>query len=104
MEQITRIVMDTSKHIFQLHGVTAAEEPALRKIATTQGDGDILPAVFADCDRDRSLRREPSLGASATIVRALGEVDRASARQAVTAVKYRSGESPCAPAPLSRSF
>jgi transposase len=23
--------MDTSKHIFQLHGVTAAEEPALRK-------------------------------------------------------------------------
>ena len=31
MEQITRIGMDTSKHIFQLHGVTAAEEPALRK-------------------------------------------------------------------------
>jgi hypothetical protein len=23
--------MDTSKHIFQLHGVTAAEKPALRK-------------------------------------------------------------------------
>ena len=31
MEQITRIGMDTSKHIFQIHGVTAAEEPALRK-------------------------------------------------------------------------
>jgi transposase len=31
VEQITRIGMDTSKHIFQLHGVTAAEEPALRK-------------------------------------------------------------------------
>ena len=31
MEQITRIGMDTSKHIFQLHGVNAAEEPALRK-------------------------------------------------------------------------
>ncbi len=31
MDQITRIGMDTSKHIFQLHGVTAAEEPALRK-------------------------------------------------------------------------
>ena len=31
MEQISRIGMDTSKHIFQLHGVTAAEEPALRK-------------------------------------------------------------------------
>ena len=31
MEQITRIGMDTSKHIFQLHGVNAAEEPVLRK-------------------------------------------------------------------------
>ncbi len=31
MEQISRIGMDTSKHIFQLHGVTAAEEPVLRK-------------------------------------------------------------------------
>ena len=31
MEQITRIGMDTSKHIFQLHGVTAAGEPALRR-------------------------------------------------------------------------
>lgn len=31
MEQIIRIGMDTSKHIFQLHGVTAAEEPVLRK-------------------------------------------------------------------------
>lgn len=31
MEQITRIGMDTSKHVFQLHGVNAAEEPVLRK-------------------------------------------------------------------------
>jgi transposase len=31
MEQITRIGMDTSKQIFQLHGVNAAEEPVLRK-------------------------------------------------------------------------
>ena len=31
MEQITRIGMDTSKHVFQLHGVNAAEEPILRK-------------------------------------------------------------------------
>ena len=31
MEQISRIGMDTSKHIFQLHGVNAAEEPILRK-------------------------------------------------------------------------
>ena len=31
MEQISRIGIDTSKHIFQLHGVNTAEEPVLRK-------------------------------------------------------------------------
>ena len=31
MDQISRIGMDTSKHIFQLHGVNAAETPVLRK-------------------------------------------------------------------------
>ena len=31
MGQIIRIGMDTSKHIFQLHGVNSAEEPILRK-------------------------------------------------------------------------
>lgn len=31
MEQIIRIGMDTSKHVFQLHGVNAADQPVLRK-------------------------------------------------------------------------
>ena len=31
MDQISRIGMDTSKHIFQLHGVSADEVPVLRK-------------------------------------------------------------------------
>ncbi len=31
MDQIIRIGMDTSKHIFQLHGVDAAERPVLRR-------------------------------------------------------------------------
>lgn len=31
MDQISRIGIDTSKHIFQLHGVNAAESPVLRK-------------------------------------------------------------------------
>ena len=31
MERVIRIGMDTSKHVFQLHGVNAAEEPVLRK-------------------------------------------------------------------------
>lgn len=31
MDKITRIGMDTSKHVFQLHGVNAAEQPVLRR-------------------------------------------------------------------------
>jgi transposase len=31
MEKFTRIFVDTSKHIFQLHGVDAAEQPVLRR-------------------------------------------------------------------------
>lgn len=31
MEEITRVGMDTSKHVFQLHGVDPAEQPVLRK-------------------------------------------------------------------------
>jgi len=31
VEQVSRIGMDTSKHVFQLHGVNAAEEVVLRK-------------------------------------------------------------------------
>ncbi|TCU06832.1 hypothetical protein EV132_13143 [Rhizobium sullae] len=31
MDQIIRIGMDTSKHVFQLHGVNAAEQVILRK-------------------------------------------------------------------------
>jgi transposase len=31
VEKIIRIGMDTSKHVFQLHGVNAAEQPILRK-------------------------------------------------------------------------
>jgi len=31
VDQISRIGMDTSKHVFQLHGVNAAEEVVLRR-------------------------------------------------------------------------
>ena len=34
MEKITRIGMDTSKRVFQLHGVNAAEQPLLRRKLT----------------------------------------------------------------------
>lgn len=36
MERITRIGMDTSKSVFQLHGVDAEEKPVLRKKLTRQ--------------------------------------------------------------------
>jgi transposase len=31
VEKIIRIGLDTSKHVYQLHGVDSAEEPVLRK-------------------------------------------------------------------------
>lgn len=31
MDKVIRIGMDTSKHVFQLHGVNADEKPVLRK-------------------------------------------------------------------------
>ena len=47
MEQIIRIGMDTSKHIFQLHGVNAAEEPRLAQKAAAQGHDRIFRAARA---------------------------------------------------------
>ncbi|MEZ0468484.1 IS110 family transposase, partial [Phaeobacter sp. SYSU ZJ3003] len=31
MEKLIRVGIDTSKHVFQLHGVNTAEKPVLRK-------------------------------------------------------------------------
>ena len=45
VEQITRIGMDTSKHVFQLHGVDAAEQPVLRKKLRRK---DVVP-FFEKC-------------------------------------------------------
>ena len=56
MEQISRIGMDTSKHIFQLHGVNAAEEPVLRKKLRRKEMVAFFEKLAADGDRDRSLR------------------------------------------------
>src|SRR5215213_5601509 len=51
MDQITRVGMDTSKHVFQLHGVNAAEEPVLRKKLRRQDlvafFGKLPPTVVA---------------------------------------------------------
>jgi transposase len=51
MDQIIRIGMDTSKHVFQLHGVNAAEQPVLRKKLRRQDMmaffGKLPPTVVA---------------------------------------------------------
>jgi transposase len=51
MDQIIRIGMDTSKHVFQLHGVHPAEEPVLRKKLRRQDlitfFGKLPPTVVA---------------------------------------------------------
>ena len=77
MDQVSRIGMDTSKHIFQLHGVNAAEVPVLRKKLRRKE----MVVFFAKLEpteiAHRSLRCKPSLGAVDAIVRASGEVDPA---------------------------
>ncbi|NNH33745.1 IS110 family transposase [Rhizobium sp. SEMIA 4085] len=51
MDKITRIGIDTSKHVFQLHGVNAAEKPVLRKKMRRKESIDFLttcpPTVIA---------------------------------------------------------
>ena len=85
MDQISRIGMDTSKHIFQLHGVNAAEASVLRKklrrkemVAFFEKLAPTVIAIEA-CGCENRHHWAPS----AAIVRALGEVDRTSAGQAV---------------------
>ena len=56
MDKIIRIGMDTSKHVFQLHGVNAAEQLVLRRKLTAQRDDGVLREAGADGDRDRGLR------------------------------------------------
>ena len=36
VDKITRIGVDTSKRVFQLHGVNAAEQPVLRKCPSSE--------------------------------------------------------------------
>ena len=69
MDQIIRIGMDTSKHVFQLHGVNAAEKPILRKKLRRKDMVDFFRACPPTRDRDRGLRRLASLGAAAAGLR-----------------------------------
>lgn len=66
---IVRIGLDTSKSVFQLHGVDGIEQSVLgRKLRRGQGSG-VLPSFAAGVCRDGSLWRVALLGAGATIAR-----------------------------------
>ena len=70
MEHITRIGMDTSKHVFQLHGLNAAEEVVLRKKlrrnVMVTFFAKLSPTVIAIEARGASAL--PPLGATFTVV------------------------------------
>ena len=53
MEQITRIGMDTSKNVFQLHGAGAADGPIQRKKLTRRK----MAEFSKSCRRPSSLLR-----------------------------------------------
>jgi transposase len=79
--------MDTSKHIFQLHGVNAAEEPVLRKklrrkemVTFFEKLAPTVIGIEACSASNHWARLLQSFGHT---VRPYGEVDRASAGQAI---------------------
>ena len=83
MEQITRIGMDTSKHVFQLHGVNAAEAPVLRKKLRRKEMVTFFEQPCPDSGRNRGVRRFSSLGTVSEVARPPGETDRAPAGEAL---------------------
>jgi transposase len=56
MEQVISIGMDMSKHIFQIHGVNAAEEPVLRKKLRRKEMGKFFRGVTAGKGGNQSVR------------------------------------------------
>ncbi len=65
MSKIIRIGMDTSKSVFQVHGVDENEKPILRKKLRRRYVLGFFCQNGADQDRHRSLRRGALLGARA---------------------------------------
>ena len=68
MEQVVRIGMDTSKHVFQLHGVYSADEPVLRRhssrnfLLLRSGSRRAADRIIGrgSCD-DSDVKQNPSL-------------------------------------------
>jgi transposase len=68
MDHIIRIGMDTSKHVFQLHGVNAAEGPVLRRKLRRNDMVVFFERACSDDNRDRGCGRVSSLGAAAAVL------------------------------------
>ncbi len=62
---IIRIGLDTSKHVFQIHGVDESEQAVLRRQLRRGEMTKFFAQAGADADRDRGVRRLASLGAGA---------------------------------------
>ncbi|MHC2425699.1 transposase [Bradyrhizobium elkanii] len=75
MNQIIRIGIDTSKYIFVLHGVDAAEQVVLRKKLSRKQVLEFFAKFAADRDRDGGLRGFATLGAGAFQARSRSEAD-----------------------------
>ncbi len=83
MTKIIRIGIDTSKSVFVLHGVDAAEQPVLRKKLRRSQVLEFFAQAGADEDRDGGLWRRALLGARAAGTGARGRSAAAAVRQAL---------------------
>jgi transposase len=63
VNQITRIGMDTSKYIFQLHGVDGSEQVVLRKRLSRKAMLEFFARLSADSGGDRGVRGRSPRGA-----------------------------------------
>ena len=84
MDQIIRIGMDTSKHVFQLHGVECRRGAGPAQEAAAPGHDHLLRASSPPtCVAIEACGAIAPLGAPAAVVRPRGEADRAAAGQAL---------------------
>jgi transposase len=68
VESISRIGMDTSKHIFQLHGVNVAEQLVLRKKLRRRDMVAFFERLAPTVIAIEACGAVPSLGAAAAVI------------------------------------
>ena len=81
--EFKRISIDTSKHVFTIHGVDEQERPVLRREIKRAQVEPFFAKLAANGGGSRSLRRFAPLGAGARKHGPPGEVDPAAIRETV---------------------